>query len=108
MRPSYPTDLGDAGEGGKQPRQRRDGPVLLDGSGSASQTGGCTRETSVVTPLKSPASSKSGGYGLDCGAYLFVWLWLCGGWGTSRLDKVVGFEGHGEGLRRSRGDAAGV
>jgi group II intron reverse transcriptase/maturase len=28
---------GDAGEGGKQPRQRRDGPALPDGSGSASK-----------------------------------------------------------------------
>lgn len=32
--------------GGKQPRQRRDGPALPDGSGPASETGRCTRGTS--------------------------------------------------------------
>ena len=34
--------VGTDGEGGKQPRQRRDGPVLPDGSGPASKTGRCT------------------------------------------------------------------
>ena len=35
-------DPGDAGKGGKQPRQRRDGPVLPDGPGPASEMGRCT------------------------------------------------------------------
>jgi len=60
---------GDDGEGGKQPRQRRDEPVLPDGSGPASMRRRCTRETSVLTPLKSPASSKPGGFGLVCDAH---------------------------------------
>jgi transposase len=51
-------DPGDAGEGGKRPRQRRDGPGLPDGPGLASETGRCTRGTSAVTPLKFPASSN--------------------------------------------------
>jgi len=39
---------GGTGEGGKQPRQRRDGSVLPDGPGPASKTGRCTRGTSVL------------------------------------------------------------
>ena len=35
-------DPGGAGEGGQQPRQRRDGPVLPDGSGPASKFRRCT------------------------------------------------------------------
>ncbi|MEI8192106.1 MAG: hypothetical protein WCI75_20545, partial [candidate division NC10 bacterium] len=35
-------DPGDAGEGGKQPRQRRDGSAPSDGPGPASETGRCT------------------------------------------------------------------
>jgi phosphopantothenoylcysteine decarboxylase len=35
-------DPEDAGEGGQQPRQRRDAPVLPDGAGPASMTGRCT------------------------------------------------------------------
>jgi len=55
---SRPAKLGAAGlagtrqPGGKQPRQRRDGPVPPDGSGPASETGRCTRGTSVRKPLK--------------------------------------------------------
>jgi len=49
---------------------------------------------------------KSGGYGLVRGAHLLPPI---GGGG----ELLVGYEssglgGHGEGLRRSRGDAAGV
>jgi hypothetical protein len=36
------SDPGDAGDDGKQPRQRRDGPVLPDGPGPASEMGRCT------------------------------------------------------------------
>jgi hypothetical protein len=35
---------GDAGEGGKQPRQRRDGSAPPDGPGPASKTGRCNRK----------------------------------------------------------------
>jgi len=37
MRRTYPTEPGIAGEGGQQPRKRRDGPVLPDGPGPASK-----------------------------------------------------------------------
>jgi len=39
---------GDVGEGGKQPRQRRDGPASPDGPGPASKAGRRTRGTSVL------------------------------------------------------------
>jgi hypothetical protein len=52
------SEPGNAGEDGKQPRQRRDGPALPDGPGPASETGRCTRGTSTVTLLKFPASSN--------------------------------------------------
>ena len=51
-------DPGDAGEGGKQPRQCRDVPVLPDGTGPASKTGRCTRGTGVLKLLKVRASSN--------------------------------------------------
>lgn len=46
---------------------------------------------------------QPGGYGLGCGAHSTV----CGG-GTSGRFLIAGLGGHGEGLRRSRDDAAGV
>jgi hypothetical protein len=49
---------GDAGEGGKQPRQRQDVPVLPDGAGLASEAGRCTRGTGVVKLHKARASSN--------------------------------------------------
>jgi hypothetical protein len=51
-------DPGDAGEGGKQPRQCRDVPVLPDGTGPASETGRCTRGTGALKLLKVQASSN--------------------------------------------------
>jgi len=93
---------GDAGEGGKQPRQRRDGSVLPDGPGPASKTGRCTRGTSVLTLLKSPASSNPvdlGWSAMRTNTYVL---------GTPWLVKVAGRGGHGECLRRSRGDIAGA
>jgi hypothetical protein len=65
------------------------------------------REEPVLKPLKEMRQLKSGGYGLGCGAYPCRWRGsrcgqlpelVCGGWQG----------GHGEGLRRTRGEAAGV
>ena len=41
-------DPGNAGEGGKRPRQRRDGSVLPDGPGPASKTRRCNESEPVV------------------------------------------------------------
>jgi hypothetical protein len=49
---------GNAGEGGKQPRQRRDASVLPDDVGPSSEKGRCTRGTDAVTPLKRCTSSN--------------------------------------------------
>ena len=51
------SDLGDAREDGKQPRQRRDGPAPPDGSGPASET---ERRTSAGTSGGTPASNSAG------------------------------------------------
>jgi hypothetical protein len=83
------------------------GPVLPDGPGLVSETRRYTRETGVVTPLDRSTSSNP----VDVG------------WGAARTRLSVGMPaagelpagyewlgsgGHGEGLRRSHGDAAGV
>jgi hypothetical protein len=49
---------GDAREGGKQPRQRQDVPVLPDGAGLASEAGRCTRGTGALKLHKARASSN--------------------------------------------------
>jgi hypothetical protein len=97
-------DPGDAGEGGKQPRQRRDAPVLPDGVGPASETGRWTRGTSGVKPLKTSASSNP----VDPGWIAVRTRPLIAGRGTPGSDRSCRPGGHGEGLRRSRGDAAGA
>jgi hypothetical protein len=51
-------DPGDAGEGGKQPRQRRDALALPDGAGLASEAGRCTRGTGALKLHKAHASSN--------------------------------------------------
>jgi hypothetical protein len=57
-------DLGGAGEGGKQPRQRRDEPAPPDGPGPASKTERRTSAgTSGGTPESNSAGSKPGGSG---------------------------------------------
>src|SRR5450756_2260299 len=74
-----------------------DGSVLPDGPGPASKTGRCTRGTSVLTLLKSPASSNPvdlGWSAMRTNTYVL---------GTPGLVKVAGRGGHGECLRRSRG-----
>jgi hypothetical protein len=57
-------DLGDAREGGKQPRQRRDGPAPPDGSGPASKT---ERRTSAGTSGGTPESNSAGSNLVDLG-----------------------------------------
>jgi len=68
-----------------------------------SETGRYTRGTGVFTPLEAtPARTR--------------WIWAgqrCApaphhGWGTPGRYCSTGPGGHGEGLRRSRGEAAGV
>ena len=88
----------------EQPRQSRDVPGLLDGAGAVSKTGRYTRGTGCVTPLEhAPALTR----------------WMRAGWrcvscplpraGELRAgSQQPGPGGHGEGLRRSRGEAAGV
>jgi hypothetical protein len=87
----------------EQPRQSRVGLGLPDGSGSVSETGRYTQGTGVVTPLQAtPALTR--------------WMWAgsrcrpaaAGGGELSVRVCSLGPGGHGEGLRRSRGDAAGV
>ncbi len=57
-------DLGGAGKGGKQPRQRRDGPAPPDDPGPASETGRCTSaETSGGTPSSERHRLEPGGSG---------------------------------------------
>jgi len=86
----------------EQPRQSRVAPVLPDGPGSVSKTGRYTRGTGVVTPLDVPPAP-------------IRWMWA----GTRCAPAVGSGEllvgskpsepgGHGEGLRRSRDEAAGV
>jgi hypothetical protein len=57
-------DLGDARKGGKQPRQRRDGPAPPDGPGPASET---ERRTSAGTSGGTPASNSAGSNLVDLG-----------------------------------------
>ena len=87
----------------EQPRQSRVGPGLPDGPGPVSETGRYTQGTGVVTPLQAtPAPTR--------------WMWAgsrcrpaaAGGGELSVRVCSLGPGGHGEGLRRSRGDAAGV
>jgi hypothetical protein len=64
------SEPGGDGEGGKQPRQRRDVPGLPDGAGSSSEKGRWTRGTGGLKPLKRTRQLKSGRYGLDRSARL--------------------------------------
>jgi hypothetical protein len=87
----------------EQPRQSWVGPGLPDGPGPVSETGRYTRGTGVVTPLQATPA-------------LIRWMWAGSrcrpaphfGRETSGSVCSLGPGGHGEGLRRSRGDAAGV
>ena len=88
----------------EQPRQSWVGPGLPDGPGPVSETGRYTQGTGVVTPLQAtPAPTRWMWAGMRCRSTR-----PCGEWGTPGLVCSRGPGGHGEGLRRSRGDAAGV
>ena len=63
-------DLGDVGEGGKQPRQGRDVPVLPDGAGSVGEMERCTGGTGVVKLLKMITRSNLADMAWIGGAYL--------------------------------------
>jgi len=92
---------GDAGEGGKQPRQRRDGSALPDDSGPASKTERCNASEPVAKPLNQRAGSNL----VDMGRSA-----------VHDHREVVDSEavtslrpgGHTEGLRRRCGEAAGA
>ena len=80
-------------------------PVLPDGAGPASEARRCTRENQCSTPRKRRAGSNLA----DMGRFAARDL--------SPLERVAvnseavwfpRWGGHGEGLRRSRGDAVGV
>src|SRR5215216_3414919 len=87
----------------EQPRQSRVGLGLPDGSGPVSETGRYTRGTGVVTPLQAtPALIRGMWAGSRCRPAEQL------GRETSGSACSSGPGGHGEGLRRSRGDAAGV
>jgi len=92
---------GDAGEGGKQPRQRRDGPALPDGSGSASKT----RRRNESEPVAKPLNRRAGSNLVDMGR-------LAVHDHREVVDSEVGKSprprGHTECLRRRCGEAAGA
>lgn len=96
------SEPGDAGEGGKQPRQRRDGSVPPDDPGPASETGRCNASEPVAKPLNRRAGSNL----VDAGRSAV----------HDRHDVVVDSDagrsprsgGHTESLRRRCGEAAGA
>lgn len=96
-------DPGDAGEGGKQLRQRRDGSALPDGPGSASETGRCT---CAGTSGGTPSSQEPAPNLVDMGRTA-VHVSDVVGRGDSEADQVGRWGGHEESLRRTRGEAAG-
>jgi hypothetical protein len=57
------SEPGDAGEGGKQPRQRRDGSAPPDDSGPASETGRCNASEPVAKAPQSACRLQPGGCG---------------------------------------------
>jgi len=92
---------GDAGEGGKQPRQRRDGSALPDDSGPASKTERCNASEPVAKPLNQRAGSNL----VDMGRSAVHDH-------REAVDSDAGPSprpgGHAECLRRRRGEAAGA
>ncbi len=97
------SDPGDAGEGGKQPRQRRDIPVLPDGVGPASETRRCNESEPVATLLNPRAGSNL----VDMGRSA-VHEHLCVEVFDSDSGRSPRSGGHTECLRRRCGEAAGA
>jgi hypothetical protein len=92
---------GDAGEGGKQPRQRRDGSALPDGPGPASKTGRCNASEPVAKPLNRRAGSNLVDMGRSAVHDHPVVV-------DSEAGRNPRPGGHTEGLRRRCGEAAGA
>jgi len=93
---------GDAGESGKQPRQRRDGSALPDGPGPASETGRCNASEPVAKPLNRRAGSNLVDVGRSAvhdhhGVVV-----------DSEAGRSPRSGGHTECLRRRCGEAAGA
>lgn len=91
---------GDAGEGGKQPRQRRDGSALPDDPGPASKAGRCNASEPVAKPLNRRAGSNLVDMGRS--AVLDHQAVVDSEAGQNRRPR-----GHIESLRRRCGEAAG-
>jgi retron-type reverse transcriptase len=92
---------GDAGEGGKQPRQRRDGSALPDGLGPASKTRRCNASESVAKPLNRRAGSNLVDMGRSAAHGHCEVI-------DSEAGQSPRSGGHTESLRRRRGEAAGA
>ena len=92
---------GDAGEGGKQPRQRRDGSAPPDDPGPASKTGRCNASEPVAKPLNPRAGSNL----VDVGRSAVHGHRAVA---DSEAGRYPRSRGHGESLRRTRGEAAGA
>ena len=92
---------GDAGEGGKQPRQRRDGSAPPDGPGPASKTGRCNASEPVAKPLNPRAGSNLVDMGRSAVHDHHPVVDSEAGW--YRRSR-----GHTESLRRRCGEAAGA
>ena len=92
---------GDAGEGGKQPRQRRDGSAPPDDPGPASKTGRCNASEPVAKPLNRRAGSNL----VDAGrSAVHGHPWVV----DSEAGQSPRPGGHTECLRRRCGEAAGA
>jgi hypothetical protein len=78
-------------------------PAPSDGGGSGEHDEKEYARNRCVKPPKMSHQLEPGGSGLGA-----VRACLTHGWATPSLVTSAGAGGHGEGLRRSRGDAAGV
>ena len=96
------SDPGGTGEGGKQPRQRRDGSALPDDSGPASKTRRCNASESVAKPLNPRVGSNlvdMGRSAVHDHHRVVV---------DSEAELGPRSAGHTESLRRRCGEAAGA
>ena len=78
-------------------------PAPSDGGGSGEHDEKEYARNRCVKPPKVSHQLEPGGSGLGA-----VRAYLTLGWATPELVTTAGSGGHGESLRRSRGDAAGV